>query len=109
MRMILPSIGARFTCTSKTFMKTEMRWRGPSPRASSGGGVTSPMALMRPSAGEMTSPSNRRGALGIAKKIGAPEGEHEGCPSQCLEAGDEQQESRCKKYRDEAIAVAVDR
>lgn len=51
-----PSTGMRFTCTSNTFMNTEMRVRGASPMPSSGGGAAGDIACTTPSAGLMISP-----------------------------------------------------
>src|SRR5437763_1581445 len=51
MRATVPAIGARFTCTSKTFMKTEMRGRGVASSPSSRGGTAGSIKVTMPSAG----------------------------------------------------------
>src|SRR5579859_10090 len=54
---MVPLIGMRFTCTLKTFMKTEMRVIGASPMFSSGGGGACTIICTTPSAGLITRPS----------------------------------------------------
>jgi len=52
----VPFTGYRFTCTSKTFMKIEIRVASP---AMNEGSSTSVIMTTRPSAGATTSPSPR--------------------------------------------------
>jgi hypothetical protein len=54
---IVPVTGARFTCTSKTFMKIETRGTERSAMPSSSGGLASTTFWTTPSAGLTTRPS----------------------------------------------------
>ncbi len=68
MRRTTASTGERLMCTSKTFMKMEIRTCRSSPRSSSGGTSTSSMADTRPSAGAMTRPSRTGVTRGGSRK-----------------------------------------
>ena len=71
--MIEPETGLRFTCTLKTFMNTDRRGRGVSPKPSSGGGTASTTGSSTPSAGTDDEPGLvRRLAFGIAEKSHTP-------------------------------------